>query len=54
MKEYSCCNGHQFKSSDSKEKWNGKDVCPFCHPNGFMNKDPERLSEKTSKEEAIV
>ncbi len=54
MKEYSCCEGHQFDLKDVIQVLEGKIICPFCWPNGFRNKDPERLNEKTSKEDAKV
>lgn len=40
MEEMFCRDGHQFDSSECKEIWQGRWVCPFCHPKGFgvMNK----------------
>lgn len=42
MKEFSCCNGHQFDGSECKEIGQERPVCPFCWPFGFMNHIPKK------------
>lgn len=46
MKEYSCCNGHQF-NQDEMEASNSHRICPFCWKNSclYNNEEEIRLEE---------
>lgn len=32
IKDSFCDKGHYFNKSECREKWNGLDKCPYCHP----------------------
>jgi hypothetical protein len=60
VKEFSCCNGHQFNNNEVKEWKGGASVCPFCWSNGFRNKmmnpmipNPKPSFEEISKQMLI-
>ncbi len=36
MKELFCSDGHEFNEDEVKEQWQGRYVCPYCWPEGFL------------------
>lgn len=56
IKQYSCCNGHQFNHDEVKE-WMGtpqmpqsQSICPYCWPDGFLNRKVKDESESNKIE----
>jgi hypothetical protein len=42
IKQFSCCDGHQFDHEEVKEWYNGRSTCPFCWPAGFRNNQEKK------------